>query len=495
MRAAPRAKRNTSLLHEPVVLLIPQEPDILQALCCFAQNRAARADRARTKPDMSSQRGFYGWKLVFILWLLDFLNMGFPLYGGAVINTYMLKEIPMSRSAFGLGFTLLNLFVGIPSILVGASIVRWGIRKTFGIGSALILIGALWLSLVASKPWHYWVGFGALTAMGISFGTIVPAATAITRWFSRYRGRTMAVTLSASGFAGFIVAPTINRILTANGGNWRQAWAIVAVISVLSATVAFLFVRERPEDLGQSVDGGPGESPSAKMSAAAARVTRFQWEPEQAYQTRAYWMILVGAIACQFPFFFFTAHWLLHLKGLGVRPADAAFAMGLFTLGAVFGRLIGGWLMDGMEGRYAFMLGFCCYFLGSFLAIRVSPEALWIAYFAAILYGTGFGWTFICLNTLTGHYYGPAAFPKVNGMMLVLAAFFCSPAGYLGGKLFDVYQSYKVAFEINSALAGIGIAALFFAQMPEPPETEIPLHEQVSRGEGKKIGWETRIRT
>src|SRR6266571_2214272 len=340
MRAAQRAKRNTSLLHEPVVFLIPQEPDILQALCCFAQNRAARADRARTKPDMSSQRGFYGWKLVFILWLLDFLNMGFPLYGGAVINTYMLKEIPMSRSAFGLGFTILNIFVGIPSILVAASIVRWGVRKTFGIGSLLILIGALWLSLIASRPWHYWVGFGVLTATGISFGTIVPAATAVTRWFSRYRGRAMAVTLSASGFAGFFVAPAINRILTGNGGNWRQAWAIVAVVSVLSAMVAFLFVREHPEDLGQMVDGGPGAALSAKATMATTRVTKFPWEPQQAYRSRAYWMILVGAIACQFPFFFFTAHWLLHLKGVGVRPADAAFAMGLFTLGAVLGRLI-----------------------------------------------------------------------------------------------------------------------------------------------------------
>jgi MFS family permease len=88
-----------------------------------------------------------------------------------------------------------------------------------------------------------------------------------------------------------------------------------------------------------------------------------------------------------------TAHWLLHLKGVGVPAADAAWAMGLFTLGAVFGRLIGGMLMDWMVSRYAFMLGLCLYFPGSFLAIRVSPAELWIAYNAAILYGTAFGWT------------------------------------------------------------------------------------------------------
>jgi MFS family permease len=376
--------------------------------------------------------------------------------------------------------------------------VRWGIRKTFGIGSGLIFVGALWLSLIASKPWHYWVGFGVLTATGISFGTVVPAATAITRWFSRYRGRTMAVTLSASGFAGFFVAPLINRILTENGGNWRQAWAIVAGISVLSAIFAFLFVRERPEDLGQMVDGGQGAAaPSAKATAADARVTKFPWHPHQVYRTRAYWMILAGAVACQFPFFSFTAHWLLHLKGVGIRPADAAFAMGLFTLGAVFGRLIGGWLMDGMEGRYAFMLGFCCYFLGSFLAIRVSPEALWIAYCAAILYGTGFGWTFICLSTVTGHYYGPAAFPKVSGMTLVLAAIFCSPAGYLGGKVYDLYHSYKLAFEVNSAVAAMGIVALFFCKNAGPAGVEhSSSQERVGpRGQeklGGRLGFEPR---
>ncbi len=212
---------------------------------------------------MTKKQAFYGWKLVAALWFLDFLNMGFPLYGGTVINTYMLKDMAMSRSTFGLGFTLLNLLVGLPSIIVAASIMKWGIRRTFGIGSAIILCGALWLALVASRPWQYVAGFGVLIGTGISFGTLVPVSTAVTRWFRRYRGRAMAVALSASGFAGFIGAPLTNKILAANGGNWRQAWEVVAGVAVFSALFAFLFVKESPEALGQIVDGKEerGDSP------------------------------------------------------------------------------------------------------------------------------------------------------------------------------------------------------------------------------------------
>lgn len=418
---------------------------------------------------MTNRVAFYGWKLVGVLWFLDFLNMGFPLYGGAVINTYMLKEISMSRTIFGLGFTFLNLFIGLPSVVVAGAILKWGLRRTFGIGSALIFAGAVCLSVVASKPWHYLLGFGVIIGTGISFATIVPVATGITRWFKRYRGRAMAVALSASGFAGFVVAPLINRILAANGGNWRQAWATVCAIAIGSAIFAFLFVKESPEELGQFVDGSSGAGDSATVSLTNRLVTKFPWTPREAFATRSYWMIVIGGIACQFPFFFFTAHWLLHLKGAGIQAADAAWAMGLFTIGAVGGRLIGGWMMDRLAARFAFMMGLCCYFLGSVLALRVTADGLWIADAAAILYGTGFGWTFVCLNTVSGHYYGPAAFPKLNGMSLVLTAIFCSPAGVIGGKLFDIYGNYTLAFELNMVIAACGVVALFFATMPEPP--------------------------
>lgn len=417
---------------------------------------------------MGNEQKFYGWKLVGALWFLYLLNMGFPLYGGAVINTYTMKDFAMDRSTFGLGFTLMNFFVGVPSMVIAAAIVRWGIRATFGIGSAFILAGALWMNFVASQSWHYLIGFGVLVGTGIGFGTIVPLSTAVIRWFKRYRGRAMALAMTASGFAGFIGAPLMNKILTANGGDWRQAWLIVAGIAILSAIIAYLFVKERPEDLGQIVDGEPEPAPAAKAAAPNVLTTRYAWTPSEAYQTKSFWMVAIGSIACQFPFFFFTAHWIMHLRGVGINPADAAMAMGLFTMGGIAGRLIGGWLMDKMAARFAFMLGICCYFVGSFLAINVTASTLMTAFIAAILYGAGFGWTFVCLNTMVGNFYGPVAFPKVNGMILLISALACSPAGLVGGKLFDMFKSYTPAFELNVGICVIGIIALIFATMPQP---------------------------
>jgi MFS family permease len=410
---------------------------------------------------------FYGWKLVAVLWVLDFLNMGSALYCGAVINTYMLKQVPMDRSTYGLGFTLLNLFVGLPSTLVAAAILKWSLRTTFVLGSSLILLGALWMSFFATQPWHYLLGFGVINATGISFGTLVPVTTAVTRWFHRYRGRAMGIPLGASGFAGFVGAPLINKVLATNGGNWRQAWLIVAGIMILSAIVAVLFVKERPEDLGQTVDGGPGGADTAPTAAANPLVTKSVWTPSQVYRTTSYWLIVIGGVACQFPFFFFTAHWLLHLRQHGITAADAALAMGLFTMGGIGGRLLGGWLMDILRARYAFMSGLCCYFLSSFLAINVGSGGFPFAVAAAMLYGIGFGWTFVCMSTMTAHYYGPAAFPKINGMVLLVTGVVGSPAGIIGGKLFDRFGNYAPAFELNVLVSAIGILALAFAHMPK----------------------------
>jgi MFS family permease len=318
-----------------------------------------------------------------------------------------------------------------------------------------------------------------MVATGASFSTIVPVTTVVARWFSRYRGRAMAIPLSASGFAGFLGAPLINKILTQFSGNWRQAWLVVAAVAIVSGMIALLFVKERPEDLGQSVDGIP--RPAAKHSSAVQEVEH-EWTPGQAYGTGAYWLIFIGGIACQFPYFFFVAHWILYLTSASVAAATAAWALGFLTLGGIGGRLIGGFLVDKITPRYAFIMGLCCYLVGSMLAIALPLNPVPIAFAAAILHGLGFGWTFVCLNAITARYYGPSVFPKLNGMMLLLTAVTCSPAGLVGGAVFDKLGSYTGAFVLNIALAVIGILALSFAVPPRLRETEGPLGDAPVRG-------------
>ena len=419
---------------------------------------------------MNGARSFYGWKLVGALWFLDMLNMGFPLYCAAVIHVYMLKQIPMDRATFGLGYSLLNFFIGVPSLLIGAVIVRWGIRVTLVIGAGLIGAGSLWMALVVRSPWEYVVGFGVIIGTGIGFGTVMPLATVITRWFVRWRGRAMAIAFTAWGVAGFVGAPEFNRLLESNGGNFRMAWLIIAGLAAASAAIAWLFVVERPEDLDQHPDGDPPEvEPTRPQQGGVARV-RPSWSPSEAYRTRAYWLIFIGSIACQYPFFFFTAHGILTLKVAGFSAAAAAWAMGLFTLGGLGGRIVGGVLVDKIAERFAFVIGLAFYVAGTYLALRISAHTPWIADAAAMCYGAGMGSAFICLNTITGNYFGPAAFPRLNGTMMMLSGAVCSLAGVVGGKLFDATGSYASAFLLNLAVCAAGIAALLFAKMPERHE-------------------------
>jgi len=420
---------------------------------------------------MSEKKKFYGWTLLAVLFSLDFVNMGFPVYGGTVINSYMLRQIHMSRSTLGWGFTLSNLFVGLSATIVAMTILKQGVRKTFAIGSALICAGSLFLAFFATRPWHYLLGYGGIVGVGMGFGTLVPAGTAVTRWFKRYRGRAMGICLGASGIAGFVVAPLLNRMLEASGGNWRVGWQIVAAVAVVSGIVALLFIKERPEDLGQVVDGIPeteSVSQPRRVRAPGELITTYSWTPAEAYKTKSYWLIALAGVTCQYPLFFFVAHWILHARGAGIAASAAAWTMSLFAIGGITGRLIGGWLMDTITGRYAFIMGLCLFVIGSLLAIKVNANSLGIAFAAAILYGLAFGWTFTCMNTCTAHFFGTAAFPKLNGTMIMLTSVIGSPAGAIGGKIFDIYGSYARAFELNVLLAAIGIVAMAFATMPQP---------------------------
>jgi MFS family permease len=390
--------------------------------------------------------------------------MGVPLYGGAVINAYMLKQIAMPRSIFGLGFAIESFFLGILSLVVAGSIHRWGIRATLVIGTALQLLGALWMALFATQPWHYLLGFGVLIGSGASFSSIVPLTTSVTRWFRRYRGRAMAIAQSASGMAGFVAAPLMSKLMVRTNGNWRLAWGIICCTAIISGVIALLGVKEHPEDLGQLPDGIQLDRLNSEP---VAMVEETHWTLSEAVRHLSFWMLFICTVCCHYPFNFFTAHWFLHLRGLGIQPTTAALAMGFFTGGSILGTLLGGVLVDKLPARFACMTGLCFYAVSSFVATQLSASTLVLAFATAIVFGMGFGCTFVCLNTVVGNFFGVKSFAKINGTMFLLSTIICSFSAFVGGRIFDLWKSYNPAFLLNILLCVVGVCALSLAHPPK----------------------------
>jgi len=130
-------------------------------------------------------------------------------------------------------------------------------------------------------------------------------------------------------------------VLTANGGNWRKGWTIRKAFPCSRSIMLFCLVKERPEDLGQLVDGGVGNEQSAGGRAGNPLVTDFRGSlgglqklSRIGYPSRCRCLPI--------PFFLFHCSLAAAFERrwhsiLPTQPGDGAF-----TLGTVFGRLIGG---------------------------------------------------------------------------------------------------------------------------------------------------------
>ena len=95
------------------------------------------------------------------MWVIYFLNVGFPMYGGQTVNTFMSDEMQFNRTILGLGFSLFNLFQGLPGPLIGYTIQKKGARFSMAIAAAKDLPPG---AAQASSTLHPGCGAAASTA-------------------------------------------------------------------------------------------------------------------------------------------------------------------------------------------------------------------------------------------------------------------------------------------------------------------------------------------
>jgi MFS family permease len=411
------------------------------------------------------KRFFYGWVMLATLWLVMFLNLGFPAYGPAVINPAMAKALGLPRETLGSIFSVYMIMSGLPGPLVAMSVNHFGVRTTLLLGSTLTIVGALLMATVVTSGLGAMLCHGLLVGAGVASGGAMASQAGLARWFVRRRSLALSVMYSAGAIGGFAAAPLLSRLIQATG-TWRAGWWTIAALSAAAACIALILVRERPEDVGQVADGF-GPPAAAGQPAQDTRppfMSRREWTFAEAVRHPAYWILLGSLIGGSGGYTLFLAHGVVHLQDLGHSAGIAAWAVGIATITGLIGKAILAVFGDRVDPRYIYAL-----FIGTFgvgLVVIVNAHALWQVFLFATCIGIGFGGGVVCLMAVLSNYFCTRAFASLAGVAIAINTTLSAIAPKVAGRLFDQGIGYGINFYFLAAWCFVGAVVLFFMRRP-----------------------------
>jgi MFS family permease len=415
-------------------------------------------------------RRFYGWWLLFFLWVIYTLPIGFAYYSPVVLAPFMIQDLGWSRGEVMVGVTAIMLLFGIASPLTAWMITRLGARSTIVIGGCVAASAALLMSRVG-HVYPAFLALGVILGLGVSLSAMIPVQSVAIAWFHNRRALALGLVLGGGAVGGFLAPQFINWVVVRAGGNWRIGFILIAVASLAGAVVALLAVRNRPGDVGQHSDGVPpgersGSHTGPKRTARTYRTSE-NWTVREALKTRALWLLILAVTGTFYMWQMIVTQGPLHLQDRGFAPAMSAFLYSLAIGLSIVGRFTIAGLGDRIEPRRLFAVGSLSVLTGGVLFWFVSPEAMWVAYLYPLLAGFGFGAAYVCIPTITGNYWGPEAFPGVSGLVSPMAMLVQSSAAPLAGFLYDLQGTYLRVLTVAWVAVSLGFVAILFCLPPK----------------------------
>jgi MFS family permease len=413
--------------------------------------------------------GFYGWKLLAAFWVILFINLAFPAYGSSVINAYMVNDLSLDRRTLGLMVSVYMMMSGLPGPLVAVYVNRYGVRQTLVVGSGILMLGALGMATIVNTGLEAVIVFGFVVGLGVVSGGALAAQTGTTFWFVRRRALAIALILSAGGIGGFIAARTLNWLIAAFDGNWRAGWWLIAGMALLSVIIAALFVKEKPQDIGQLPDGGEIDgSGRGRKRSTRVHITDEQWTFGEVLRSPALWLLLFGSLGMSAGFTEAMAHAIVHLRDLGNSTDVAAKSFSILVVSTLIGKLMLGIFGDRIDPRYLWAIAIG--FFGIGLLVLIDASTTLTLYIYAICIGFGFGGGLVCMMTVMSNYFGSRAYASVIGITLAVQTTVGASASFIAGDLYERLGSYKLAFIGTAILCFAGALVLIVTRPPMRPK-------------------------
>lgn len=139
-----------------------------------------------------------------------------------------------------------------------------------GLSLATALTGGAFLVYSFASTLPAFLAGAALAGVAYGLGGLVATATLVNRWFKSGIGTAVGTASVGSGVAGFVIPVAATNVI--EGNSLMAAFAAEAVLSFALAALIFVFLRNRPADVGldryesKAAESGRGKEQAERIS-------------------------------------------------------------------------------------------------------------------------------------------------------------------------------------------------------------------------------------
>ncbi len=409
---------------------------------------------------------FYGWFMLFGLFLMYSATNGIGMYAFGVLRK-------MQAPAFGLDAQsqaalpgILFLVVALVSPFVGWLLDRYDTKKLITVGALLVV------SLVFAHKFvtNYsgLVVIYSLFAIGMSLAGIISFMYLINKWFRKNVGLAAGLLLIGSSFGG-IVFPK----LAAAAGDWQTACVWMGGLGAIFLLVPLFFIKNTPQEMGLTPDGLPilaqntegvfnvgigmsdiGTTPPTSLEGISLK---------EALKTPVFYLVLLVTGALWFCINGYLQNHAFYMTDLGKNAGETASILGTFSMMAIIGKVLFGWLSDRYPRNYIMMSSISIMTLSILILKMCSANPSLLTVFA-LVFGIGFGGAFSIIQIWVADMYAGKNFGSILGVVTMIDTIAGSVGMILLGSMRKASGSFDSGFNLMLGLCLVALAATFWVK-------------------------------
>jgi MFS family permease len=406
-------------------------------------------------PPEGKQGFFYGYVIVGASLLIMSIMWG-GYYAFGVFFKPLLNEFGWTKAITSGAFSLASILNGLLNIATGKLTDKFGPRMVMTVCGLFLGLGFMLMSQIRDI-FHLYLFYGIFIGAGMS-GSFIPLTSTVARWFLKRRGLMTGIVTAGTGIGALIGPPVASRLIFIYG--WRMSYLILGSISLLVVVLSAQLIKRDPKQVGQ-VPYGENQIEEDRWNLRVEGLSL-----REAAHASKFWIFCMTGFCYGYCVFAIMVHVIPYAIESGISATRAASILATIGGFAILGKVLLGRVGDIVGSRRTLMLGFIL--ISVALIGLVSTKIGWMLFLIAGLFGFAYGGIAVSHSPLVAELFGLRSHGLIFGVFAVSVSWGAATGPFLTGYLFDVTNSYQMAFLLCAIIGLTGILFAVFLRQSRP---------------------------